>query len=197
MNTPAKTRRSNNRIQPLLDAAASLFATRGYKETTLRDIGARIEMLPGSVYYHFASKQELLLAVYEQAVNGIALQVETAVSAYSEPWQKLEAAVLAHVESIVDENDYARVMVGVTPGKVPEIKQEITALRDSYEQLFTRLVEQLPLKADVNRTLFRLMLLGALNSIQGWYQQGKDDPVKIARAYVRYLESGTSSFLPD
>ena len=65
------TRRSNNRIEPLLDAAAARFAHQGYHETTVREIAADVDMLPGSVYYHFSSKHALLLAVYEEGVNRV------------------------------------------------------------------------------------------------------------------------------
>jgi AcrR family transcriptional regulator len=49
--------------------AASLFAQRGYAATSMRDIALGVKMLPGSVYYHFASKEELLVAVYEAGVG--------------------------------------------------------------------------------------------------------------------------------
>ncbi|PZP93612.1 MAG: hypothetical protein DI587_27910 [Variovorax paradoxus] len=47
----------------MLDVAASLFALRGYAATSMRDIALGVKMLPGSVYYQFASTEELLVAV--------------------------------------------------------------------------------------------------------------------------------------
>ncbi len=61
--------RSDNRQPELLDAAAALFAQRGYAATSMRDIALAVKMLPGSMYYHFASKEELLVAVYEAGVG--------------------------------------------------------------------------------------------------------------------------------
>ena len=54
-----KAGRSHNRLQAVLDAGAKLFATKGYKATTMRDIASEAGMLPGSLYYHFESKQDL------------------------------------------------------------------------------------------------------------------------------------------
>ena len=54
--------RANNRIDVLLDASARQFAEAGYKATTTRDIAKQVNMQPGSVYYHFKSKGDLLLA---------------------------------------------------------------------------------------------------------------------------------------
>ena len=187
-DSSAKTRRSHSRVQPLLNGAAKLFAAKGYKETTMRDIAAEVGMLPGSMYYHFKSKQELLLAVYEQAVIGIKNRLESAIAAEQDPWEKLEIAVITHVETILDQNDFARIMIGVTPDKAPEIQQELTAMRDSYEQIFIDIIEDIPLKKDLNKTLFRLMLLGALNSTQIWFHKGAFKPVDIGREFIRYLK---------
>jgi AcrR family transcriptional regulator len=75
-----KVGRLHNRGQSLFDTAAKMFASKGYKETTMRDIGSEICMLPSSVYYHLKLKQELLLAVYEQAVNGIKVRLANALA---------------------------------------------------------------------------------------------------------------------
>ena len=79
-------------------------------------------------------------------------------------------------------------MIGVTPDKAPEIQQELTAMRDSYEQIFIDIIEDIPLKKDLNKTLFRLMLLGALNSTQIWFHKGAFKPVDIGREFIRYLK---------
>jgi AcrR family transcriptional regulator len=93
--------RINNRVKPLLDAAASQFATKGYRAATIRDIAAAVDMLPGSVYYHFSSKQALLLAVYEEGVRRISARLDEAVAAEQDPWQRLRKASEAHLETIL------------------------------------------------------------------------------------------------
>ena len=65
-----KAGRSHNRLQAVLDAGAKLFATKGYKATTMRDIASEAGMLPGSLYYHFESKQDLLLEIYTTIDGG-------------------------------------------------------------------------------------------------------------------------------
>jgi AcrR family transcriptional regulator len=49
------------RRQQILDAAAALFAERGYHGASMSDIGERVGMLKGSLYAHIANKEELLL----------------------------------------------------------------------------------------------------------------------------------------
>jgi len=192
MPVAPKSRRSHNRVQPLLDAAAKLFAMKGYKETTMRDIGAEIDMQPGSVYYHFKSKQDLLYAVYEQAVTNICSTVEAAIAGIEDPWQKLETAAAAHLETILLEDDYARVMIGVSPDKAPEIQAELITLRNRYEALITSVVAELPLTRGVDSTMLRLMFIGALNHTPTWYQPGGKSPAQIGRAYVKYLRDSVA-----
>ena len=76
--TPAKVPRADNRLPQILDAAATLFAARGYQAASIRDIVKVAGMLPGSLYYHFANKDELLVAVYAEGVRRINAAVEAA-----------------------------------------------------------------------------------------------------------------------
>ena len=183
----SRPRRSHNRIQPLLDAAARLFAGKGYRETTMRDIGAEVGMQAGSVYYHFKSKEELLLAVYAIAVEGIEARVLAALEGVEDPWKRLEVAVVTHLETILDRDDYSSVMIGVTPDKADEIVADLVALRDRYESHFVEIIEDLPLAKGTDRRLLRLMLLGALNSTRNWYREGDSSASAIGRSFVRFL----------
>ena len=58
--------RSNNRRAAILDAAAYRFRRQGYAATTMREVASDADMLAGSMYYHFSSKDALLLAVHQE-----------------------------------------------------------------------------------------------------------------------------------
>jgi len=153
----------------------------------MRDIGAEVGMQAGSVYYHFKSKEELLLAVYVIAVDSIEARLLDALEGVEGPWQRLEVAVVTHLETILDRDDYSSVMIGVTPDKAEDIKKELVTLRDRYESHFRELIDALPLKKGTDRRLLRLMLLGALNSTRQWYQAGGKSPAVTGRSFVRFL----------
>jgi AcrR family transcriptional regulator len=186
MTNPA-AQRVNNRVKPLLDAAASQFAARGYRAATIRGIAAAIDMLPGSVYYHFSSKHALLLSVYEEGVRRISTRLDDAVAGETDPWQRLRIAAEAHLETILDQSAYACVMNRVSPDQVPEIEQELVTLRSAYEQRFVTLFDELPLPEDTDRGLLRLMLLGALNWSQVWFRPDRTSISDIARTFVDNL----------
>lgn len=172
-----------SRRQPLLDAAARLFSTRGFDATSVRDITAAIGMQSGSMYYHFKSKEQLVLAVHEAGVAHIKAAVTTALAdATDEPWNRLEVACAAHLEALLDGTDYAQVVAPQFVRALPRrLQRRLIRQRDSYEQLFGTLIEALPLASDVNRHYLRLGILGSLNWALSWYHQGGDAPQVIAR----------------
>ena len=179
--------RVNNRGGPLLDAAARLFASKGYRETTIRDIAKATGMLPGSVYYHFSSKHDLLVACIDEGVRRVGELVDAALERETEPWARLEAAVRAHLDSVLDQSDYARVMIRVVPEQVPEVAAELTRLRDEYEARFVGLIDALPLPRHVDRKMLRLMVFGSVNWAQVWYRPGGATPAEIAHAFIQFL----------
>lgn len=183
---PARAPRQDNRRQEVLDAAAALICRHGYHATSVRDIAGATGMLPGSIYYHFASKDELLVAVYAEGVRRIAERVDAAVAKASTPMKRLEAACIAHLEMLLADSDYAQVVVRVLPDDVPTVSARLTALRDDYEARFRRLIAALALPRG-RRRYARLTLLGALNSAQIWYRPAGDAPARIARRVLEIL----------
>ena len=188
MAATAHTRapRQDNRRRDLLDAAAGLICRRGYHATSMRDIGRATDMLPGSIYYHFASKDELLVAVYAEGVRRITERVDNAVARQTTPMKRLEAACVAHLEMLLADSDYAQVVVRVLPEDVPAVSKRLTTLRDDYEERFRRLIAALDLPR-ARRRYTRLTLLGALNAAQSWYRAGGDKPARIARRVLECL----------
>ena len=187
MSRPLRAPRADNRMPQLLDEAARLFGAQGFHGTSIRDIVRAVDMLPGSIYYHFATKDLLLLAVYAEGVRRISERVEASVAVKSDPWGRLEAACVAHLEAVLEESGYAQVVIRVRPTDVPSATGQLNELRDSYEQLFVRLVDALPMAHGVDRRGVRLLLLGALNWTQTWYRPGRHTPRSIARYFVKLL----------
>jgi len=186
---PLRATRSDSRLQGLLDVAAQLFAQRGFAATSMRDIALGVKMLPGSVYYHFASKDELLVAVYEAGVGELEVAMEAALKPGAEPWARLEAACLAHLQTVLKSSDYAQVLIRVLPEDVPAVADRLRTLRAGYEQVFRDLVAALPLPAGTDRRALRLMLLGALNWARFWFDpQGRETPRALARKFVNLLK---------
>lgn len=144
-------------------------------------------MLPGSIYYHFPSKEDVLLAVHEQGVNGVLKAVQEAVSRAPEnqPWARLEAACIAHLEALLGENSFSQVVTPQFTRSLDEpLRSSLIAQRDRYEKVFTEIVNALDLPEGINRRYLRLALLGSLNWSTTWYRKGRNSPATIARHMV-------------
>jgi TetR/AcrR family transcriptional regulator, cholesterol catabolism regulator len=159
----------------------------------MRDIAAATDMNAGSIYYHFPSKGELLLAVYAEGVGLVSEAIEGARSAGEDPWGVLEAAARKHLEMMLGTlpgtAPFARVFVHIQPHDFPpEQREALIALRHDYEACFKDLVADLPLPRGTDRSLLRLQLIGALNHVPIWWKPGgRKSLAAIARTMVRHL----------
>ncbi len=60
----------------ILASALALFAKKGYEHTTFTDVAARLKMTKGAVYWHFETKQALLLALLDEMLAKFRRQTE-------------------------------------------------------------------------------------------------------------------------
>jgi AcrR family transcriptional regulator len=80
------------------------MAEHGYHGTSVRDIAVRAELSPAALYYHFASKQDVLATIMERGINRLLMRTRTALAEAGEAPQDqlsaiVEVQVLFHLES--------------------------------------------------------------------------------------------------
>jgi AcrR family transcriptional regulator len=185
--TPSKTKDTaegtiGDRRAELIEKAAHLFGERGYANTSMRDISAAFGILHGSIYHHFGSKEELFITVYASGVDRFVKDVEKAIEPLTDPWQRLEAACIAHLEALLmRESPAATVLADWSANYSDSMRTALVAQRDKYEKVFSELTDAVDLPSDIKRRYFRLGLLGALNGALMWYQPGGDAPATVAK----------------
>ncbi len=187
----AVKRRQTNRREVLLEAAAKRFVEDGYAAASMRDIAGDAGMQPGSIYYHFPSKEELLVAVHE---DGMRLITDTVVATIARaegkpPWDRLEAACIAHLSVLLTGGDRIKAVMHNVPLKSHPSRGHITEMRDAYEEIFARLLGDLVLPKGTDLHALRLMLLGAMNWSFTWYRDGAESPERIARKFLAMLRT--------
>lgn len=173
------------RRDELLAVAARIFSARGYEGASLREICAAAGILPGSMYHHFRSKEDLFVSVHAEGFRRLNEVVDRALADKAEPWGRLEAALGAHLTELVERAD----VVAVTSATLfhmegSHLQRRLNRPRKAYESRFGRLIHALPLPVDVDRSLLRLTLLGAINWTRVWYKPGKRTPAQIAHHLV-------------
>ena len=166
----------------ILLAAAELFVKHGYSGTSIRDIARATGLLPGSVYHYFPAKEDLFIAVHREGFRQLIARVEEVIQREQDPWRRLELACAAHIEAAVGVNAIHRITgTGLFSIHEQSLQRRLKADRERYDQLFRQLVGALALPRAIDRSLFRLTLLGAVNWTRVWYRTGKKTPQDIAR----------------
>lgn len=194
---PAKSARraapvAVNRRPAMLQAAAKLFATRGYDGTSMRDIAELVKVQPASLYHHFPSKTDILVSIFEESATEMVARVEKAVEGVEGPWKRLEVACCAHLNALLSGFDLIHVVFGEFPRRHDaEVRQKLIAERDRYEDVFRRLIDDLPLRRGTSRKYVKLTLLGAMAWSRVWYgPRGGDTPETIARQILQVVRAG-------
>ena len=86
-----------SRRERLLIAAMELFATNGYQETSMDDIGAIASVTGPNLYGYFDSKAALLQAVIERGMHGLWIDLDRALAENGEPREALRAVIRGYV----------------------------------------------------------------------------------------------------
>jgi AcrR family transcriptional regulator len=94
----AVTPRGRRRRERLLDATASLVARHGFHAVGIADIGAAAGVSGSAIYRHFASKQEILVALLDTVVDGLLAGASAIVREHDDAESRLDALVQAHIE---------------------------------------------------------------------------------------------------
>lgn len=146
----------------------------------MRDIGLEAGVLGGSLYHHIKSKDALFVELHNAALDEAAERIAIAVSAKSDPWERLEAAVETLLEVQLDPASLTTPMMNDFRQVPPSVRRELVKRRDRFEDTFKALVDALPLPETVDRSIYRNILLSLSNSAAEWYRSGRLSPVEIA-----------------
>ena len=179
--------------EQLLDAAARLFGRKGYDATSVREIGGALGISAAALYHHFPSKEEIFCATHLKGMEMISGAVRTACMNVDGPWERLEAAAVAHCEALLDAEGYRTIITPHFPDVSDEIRSRLIRQRDEYERFVKELIVDLELPRDVDPMIFRMQYLGSLNWTTSWYKPGgRLTPSTIARQIVRQMRDGVS-----
>jgi AcrR family transcriptional regulator len=86
-----KDRQREERERLLLEAAEELLAEKGYHEMSIDEIAARVGVSKGTVYLHFSSKEELVLAYLGRGMRRFMQEATDALNASASPADKLRS----------------------------------------------------------------------------------------------------------
>ncbi len=192
---------SSESRQAILDTAARLFRELGYGSVSLRTVASECGMKAASLYYHFRSKDEIVSEVLRIGVDHTFQHVRASIEALAigaTPHAMLGAAILAHLEAILEQQDYASANVRIF-GQVPaQIRTAHVGLREAYESywdgILTRCVKmQRGRRTTAEIRAARSFLLGAMNTTLDWFDAARSPVERLAAEFAGIFLGGLSS----
>jgi AcrR family transcriptional regulator len=134
-------RKRGERVRAILTTAAELFGERGYGGVSLEDVADRLDVTKGSLYYYFASKDELVTAAIETLGTDWTDRLE-ALPVAGTPTERLRALLREHIRIAVREYPAALRLFLVPDDWPEEQRARIKALRRRHDAVFRAVVEE-------------------------------------------------------
>ncbi len=145
-----KKEQSAQSRERILEAAIHLFAKKGFASTSTQDIAKAARMTPGALYWHFESKEDLLIAVVEELIGrlGSALAEERRAAPGGTPAPEVVRRIVDRVATIVERRLDEILLVGVIAAEATDTMPRVEeALRRAYRgiaDMTERLLELSP-----------------------------------------------------
>ncbi len=173
--------------EDILEAAAQVFRQKGFHGASMQDIAEAVNLQKASLYHHVSSKQEILLALLDQALE-LLFEHISAISIQNIPAdKKLREMIRAYLQILTQNIDLASVLL--FEHRSLERKQHARHVpnRDKFEALWRNVVEE-----GVAAKLFKCddpalttrAILGILNWTLTWYRP--DGPLEIEEIADHY-----------
>jgi AcrR family transcriptional regulator len=177
----------------VIRAAAREFNRKGYHNTSLDDIAARLEVTKPTVYYYVTSKEQLLFECFLAGVEQIRAAFRE-VRALALPARARLNAVLRHYGAAV-ASEFGWCMVRAEDQDLsPAMSRHIKALKSEIDQGIRRLIREGVQDGSIGACdpkMTAFALAGALNWIAHWYREDRSlSGAEIADAFVTIFEAG-------
>ncbi|MGB3356185.1 MAG: TetR family transcriptional regulator KstR2 [Mycobacterium sp.] len=182
---PANTRRDE-----LLALAATMFAERGMRATTVRDIADSAGILSGSLYHHFSSKEEMVDEVLRGFLDWLFHRYQEIVATEPNPVQRLKGLFMASFEAI--ETQHAAVVIYQDEAKhlssqprFAYVDERNREQRQMWVEVLTQGIEEGYFRPDVDVDLVYRFIRDTTWVSVRWYQPG--GPLTAEQVGQQYL----------
>lgn len=181
--------RAIDRRQRILDAALQVFSRRGYKDATVDEIAAASGTSKGGVYFHFANKEAIFLALLDQTAARLRNKIADALSTSDDPVARADAALLTVFHTFTKHRALARLFMVEALGAGREFHRRMAGIRGEFVAVIRHHLDEAvrrgvigPVDTEVAATAW----FGALNEvITTWALSGQPRRLEDAYAALR------------
>ena len=187
----------------IIEAAADIFAQRGYAGASVADIAVKAAIGKGTVYEYFSSKEDLFFAVFEWYTQRSSRQASVSISALggsaADRLLTISDAITGQWDEIKDA--FTLTMEFWAASASSQMRDRFkAAFRDLYQefrQLISALIQEGidhgEFRADIRPELVAKALVGTWDALflQAWFEENFD-PVAVAREFSGIIIKGLS-----
>jgi AcrR family transcriptional regulator len=134
----------DRRRDEILDAAARVFASQGYRTTEVQVIADAVNVGKGTVYRYFSTKEDLFLAAVDRGMTRLRDHVQYASDHVADPLERIEAAITAYLAFFRDHPQFAELLIQERAEFKDRQKQTYFVHRDAnigrWRDLFAELI---------------------------------------------------------
>jgi AcrR family transcriptional regulator len=177
----------------VIRAAAREFNRKGYHNTSLDDIAARLEVTKPTVYYYVTSKEQLLFECFVAGVEQIRAAFREVRDLAVPARERLNAVLRHYGEAVASEFGWCMVRAedqDLSPG----MSRHIKTLKSEVDHGIRRLIREGVQDGSIqpcDPKMAAFALAGALNWIAHWYREDRSlTGAQIADAFVTIFEAG-------
>jgi hypothetical protein len=191
---PPATRR-----EELLDLAAAMFAERGLRATTVRDIADAAGILSGSLYHHFASKEEMVDEVLRSFLDWLFARYQLIIDTEPNPLERFKGLFMASFDAI--EDHHAEVVIYQDEAKRLSAHQRFSYVDELNRRQRTMWVDVLNegiaagyFQSDINVDLVYRFIRDTTWVSVRWYQPGGPlTAEQVGRQYLAIVLGGIAA----
>ena len=180
------------RREQILLAAADVFRAKGLQAAGISDIAAHLGTDRANVYYYFASKEEMYLALVQQAVESNVREVEAAADADGSATERLVLTIESLAASYDRHYPYLHLYMQEDMRRVTaessEEQRHLAACSRRYDDALLRItrdgVESGEFRAGIDPRMLKFAVLGAVNWTHRWFTpDGPMSGAEVGRSF--------------
>lgn len=187
-----------NRRKEILLEAAKVFQEKGYRGTTVQDIAQAAGILKGSLYYHFANKEDIFYEIVHDPLHHFVSQMAEVAALNIPPPAKLRAALRYHISAFDAHMPGIQVLLRENLSTLEKERwASIRALWEEQKTLWQNIlrqgIENGDFRPDLDVKIATLGILGMCNWMHRWYRSdGRLSTEEIAGLWAEMLLNGIS-----
>ena len=190
----AKKRSTHRRSAEIIEAAAQVFAERGYHGATTQDIADVLNIRQASLYYYFSSKEVALEMVCMRGVEGFFETAKAIAGGHGTATGRLSGLIRAHISPLLDRRNFVKVFLTQRQFLPAHSRRKVGKGSRGVEAVFEGVLKDGQrsgeFRSDIDTRLATLSILSVVNGCAAWYEREQMSIEHIGGEFIRFVLNG-------